>query len=99
MPIKTRPIRVKTVLALLTIIAIAGTLSACGRYGRPVRPKASFLTPTSAIAAAMQNGKAQNARIGKPNPNPLRTPSGAAPSVLRSSARGLHGLHGHSPVR
>lgn len=25
-------------LAALTILAIAGTLSSCGRYGRPVRP-------------------------------------------------------------
>jgi len=30
--------RVFTILAMLTILTIAGTLTACGRYGRPVRP-------------------------------------------------------------
>ena len=43
MPIKTRQTATKRVLALLTISAIAGTLWGCGRYGRPVRPKAQDL--------------------------------------------------------
>ncbi len=30
----------KRFLASITILTIAGTLSACGRYGRPIRPAA-----------------------------------------------------------
>jgi hypothetical protein len=30
----------RSFLALLTILAIVGTLSACGRYGSPKRPSA-----------------------------------------------------------
>ena len=85
MSIKTRQNAAKRVLALLTIIAIAGTLSACGRYGRPIRPTASLFTSTAALAPAMHGAKAQDARIKKPIRNDLRTPSGSVPSVLRSS--------------
>ena len=28
----------KQLLAMLTILAIAGTLTSCGRYGKPIRP-------------------------------------------------------------
>ena len=30
----------RRIVACLTILAIAGTISACGRYGRPKRPTA-----------------------------------------------------------
>jgi|GEM_PF-5121260 len=42
---KPRTLRRKyRVVACLTILAIVGTLSACGRYGRPKRP-----APTPAV--------------------------------------------------
>ena len=38
-PQEGRPIRARKLVAeALTILAIAGTLTACGRYGPPVRP-------------------------------------------------------------
>jgi hypothetical protein len=37
-------------LAVLTILAIAGTLMSCGRYGSPVRPLPAAATDTEAAA-------------------------------------------------
>lgn len=69
-------------LALLTIFAIAGTLSSCGRYGRPVRPKAALEGQALSL-----DEKAQSARIesivGQVRSD-LRTTPGFAPSVIRS---------------
>jgi hypothetical protein len=39
-------------LALLTILAIAGTLNGCGRYGRPIRPVSEDATLASDAASA-----------------------------------------------
>jgi hypothetical protein len=39
-------------LAMLTILAIAGTLTSCGRYGRPVRPLPTPAAPLEAAAPA-----------------------------------------------
>lgn len=30
--------RTRRIVALITMLAIAGTLAGCGRYGKPVRP-------------------------------------------------------------
>jgi hypothetical protein len=98
MPIKPERTAAKRVAALLTILAIAGTLSACGRYGRPVRPKASpsmLNTPSPNIkklniearGIELPDAGTQNARIEKPIRIDLRTALGHAPSVLRSSLR------------
>lgn len=53
--------RRRCLLGMLTIVAIAGTLTSCGRYGRPVRPAPSeSITRTEAFAAgkAFATGKA-----------------------------------------
>lgn len=88
MPKKNGRISAKRVLALLTILAIAGTLSACGRYGSPVRPKASLAYLNLAaldLGAVNQGVKAQRVRTEKSIRNDLRTPTDLVSSVFRSS--------------
>lgn len=45
-------IRLRSVAAGITILAIAGTLSGCGRYGRPVRPAAATGLPQASVVPA-----------------------------------------------
>ena len=62
--------RARWVIVSLTILAIAGTLTGCGRYGRPVRPKpepaarfeAPRPTPNRAGLAVLYRGLAAHYR-------------------------------------
>ncbi len=50
-------------VAMLTILAIVGTLSACGRYGRPVRPTQveAVASPVEAVPDSAAAGSAKPA--------------------------------------
>jgi hypothetical protein len=50
-------------LAMLTILAIAGTLTACGRYGSPVRP---LPTAANETGAATETGAAAQPETAVP---------------------------------
>jgi hypothetical protein len=83
----------RTGLAMLTILAITGTLPACGRYGRPVRP------PAATAAFAFEFEKDGPTVTSSEASAPLAIDRDTAGAALASEARAEARCRRPLPVR